>query len=172
MVFEYFLIFGIILLSLLFFGSFFEAPWAPTRKKDFERIAKIVGLKEGMLFYDLGSGTGEMLFYLSRKYKINCIGIEISPVLYLYSKIKSLFYKNVKIMYGSFYAYNLSKADVVYFFLIPRVLTKVKEKVIKKLPEDTKIIVSCWPIQNCNPIQVSKIDNGVPYYLYNKKSIL
>lgn len=164
--------FLILVLILLFLGALFEAPWVPTRKKDYERIVKMVKLQPGMLFYDLGSGAGEMLFYLSRKYNINCVGIEISPILYLYSKIKSLFYKKVKIMYGNFYKYDLSKADVVYVFLMPKSFNKLREKMSKELKEDSKIIISCWPLQNSNPLQISKRNNEVTYYLYNKAALL
>jgi len=122
----------IIILILLFLGALFEAPWVPTRKKDYERIAEMASLKPGMLFYDLGSGTGEMLFYLSRRYDINCVGIEISPILYLYSKIKSFFYKKVKILYGNFYRHDLSKANVIYIFLMPKNFDKLKKEIIKK----------------------------------------
>lgn len=164
--------FLILVLILLFLGALFEAPWIPTRKKDYERIVKMVKLQPGMLFYDLGSGTGEMLFYLSRKYNINCVGIEISPILYLYSKIKSLFYKKVKIMYGNFYKHDLSKADVIYVFLMPKTFDKLKRKIGKKLKKDSKIIISCWPLQNCNPKQISKRNNEITYYLYNKTALL
>ena len=163
------LISALVLLSL---GALFEAPWIPTRKKDYELIVKMAKLQPGMLFYDLGSGTGEMLFYLSRKHNINCVGIEISPILYLYSKIKSLFYKKVKIMYGNFYKHDLSKADVIYVFLMPKTLDKLKRKFSKELKKYSKIIISCWPLQNCNPKQISKNDDGIPYYLYEKTALL
>lgn len=169
----YFFYFVIIpLFVVLFLGAFFDAPWVPTRKKDFVRIANIAKLQPGMLFYDLGSGAGEMLFYLSKKYNIDCVGIEISPILYLYSKIKSLFYKNVKIIYGNFYNYDLSKADVIYAFLMPKTLDKLKREIGKKLKKDSKIIISCWPLQNCNPKQMSKKNNEITYYLYNKAALL
>src|SRR3989344_8748350 len=103
----YLFYFLILVLIILFLGAFFDAPWVPTRKKDFIRIAEIAELQPGMLFYDLGSGSGEMLFYLSQKYNIYCVGIEVSPILYLYSKVKSLFYKKVKIIYGNFYKHDL-----------------------------------------------------------------
>lgn len=159
------------LLIIFFLGALFEAPWVPTRKKDFVRIAEIAKLQPGMLFYDLGSGTGEMLFYLSQKYNIDCVGIEISPILYLYSKIKSLFYKNVKIVYGNFYKYNLSKADVIYVFLMPKAFDKLKRKINKELKKDSQIIVSCWPLRNSTPMQVDKKDNEVSYYLYKKTAL-
>jgi SAM-dependent methyltransferase len=169
----YSLILFLILLSfsLLSLGAFFDAPWVPTRKKDFERVAKMAKLQPGMSFYDLGSGTGEMLFHLSDKYKVNCVGIEISPILYLYSKAKSLFYKRVKIIYGDFYRHDISKADIIYVFLMPKSFNKLKRKISKELKENSKIIMSSWPLQNFNPTQISKKNSRITYYLYKKSAL-
>lgn len=167
----YFLIL-ILLLILLFLGALFEAPWLPTKKKDYERIIKMANLRPEMSFYDLGSGTGDMLFYLSQKYNINCVGIEISPILYLYSKIKSIFYKKVKIKYGNFYKYDLSKADVIYAFLMSKNFDRLKKEIGKKMKKDSKIILSCWPFQNCNSKQISEGNKKIPYYLYDKTALL
>lgn len=163
----FFILFGI-LLVLLFFGALFGAPWFITKKKDYDRIAKLANLKRGTIFYDLGCGTGNMLFYLSKKYKINCIGIEVSPVLFLYSKIKSLFRGRVKIKYGNFFNYNLSKADVVYVFLMPNVYNKLKNKLNRELKNEVKVILAYWPFKKSKPIFVSKKEGDTTYYLYKK----
>ncbi len=157
---------------LLLSGALFDAPWVPTRKRDFERIAKLAKLQPGISFYDLGCGTGEMLFYLSSKYKVNCVGVEISPILYLYSKIKSLFYKRVKIIYGDFYQHNISKADIVYAFLMPKSMDKLKRKIKKESKKDARIIISCWSLQGYNPTLISQKNNRMTYYLYGKSALL
>ncbi len=167
MYFFYFL--TLILIFLIFLGALFGAPWVPTRKKDFDRIAKLANLYPGMLFYDLGSGSGELLFYLSKKYNVDCVGIEISPFLFLYSKIKSLFYNKVKIHYGNFYKYDLSKADIVYIFLLPKTYEKLRKKIDMELKKGTKIILSCWPFEDCKPNKINKKENAITYYSYVKK---
>jgi|SRR3989344_2326 len=168
----YLFIFLIVLPILLFIGGLLEAPWVPTKKNDFERIAKLATLKPGMLLYDLGSGSSEMLFYLSRTYNINCVGIEISPILYIYSKIKSLFYRKVKILFGNFYRHNVSRADVVYIFLMPKTFDKLERKLNEELRESSKVIISCWPLKNFTPLKTSEVDNEITYYLYNKAALL
>jgi SAM-dependent methyltransferase len=167
-----FLFFLVIFLVLLFLGAFWRTPWLPTKEEDYTTIAELAGLREGINFYDLGSGTGEMLFYFSKKYNANCFGIEISPLLYLYSKIKSLFQKKVKIFYGDFFHYDLSKADVVFIFGHPKVYRKLRKKFIKELKNETKIIVACWPLENARTLSVKKGKSGVNYYLYKKTSLL
>ncbi|TSC94462.1 MAG: type 12 methyltransferase [Parcubacteria group bacterium Licking1014_1] len=168
-------IFSILLLIFVisgffvFAGCYFDAMWLPTKKSDYDRIAKLSRLKQGMNFYDLGSGSSSLLFYLSKKYDINCIGIEVAPFWYLYSKIKSLFYKNVNIKYGNFYKYDISSADVVYAYLLPRAFNKLKNKVIKELRSGGKLILSSWPFEDMEVFDADKKDDSAPYYLYIKK---
>ena len=165
-IFSIFLLFFIIFLLGIFTGSYFDAVWIPTKKADYDRIAKLSQLKPGMIFYDLGSGSANMLFYFSKKYGANCVGIEIAPFWYLYSKIKSLFYKKVEIKYGNFYKYNLSSADVVYVFLLPKNYSKIKNKIDKELKKGAKLVLSSWPFENSDPVKMDGEGTPSPYYLY------
>jgi len=160
--------FFVILGFSIFAGSYFDAMWLPTKRANYDRIAKLSQLKHGMLFYDIGSGSANMLFYLSKKYDVNCVGIEIAPFWYLYSKIKSLFYKKVKIKYGNFYKHNLSAADVVYVFLLPKNYSKIKNKTDKELKKEAKLILSSWPLKGVEPFNVDERENSISYYLYIK----
>ena len=120
-----------IILFSLAMGALWGVIWIPTKKRDYERIAELINIKPGITLYDLGSGSGGLLFYLSKKYNIKCVGIEVAPLLFLYSWVKSIFYKNVKIKYGSFFRFNLSEADIIYAFLLPKMYGKLKDKIKK-----------------------------------------
>ena len=157
----------ILIFILVFCGGFYDVVWLPTKRKDYKKIAILADFKPGDILYDLGSGTSEMLFYFSKKYKIRCVGIEISPVLYLYSKIKSLFFKNVSIYYGDFFNSNLKNAEIIYVYLHHKAYNKLIEKINKDTSDGTKIIIACWPFENINPIITSSdYESGLPYFLY------
>jgi len=153
-------------------GGFFGAIWAPTRKKDYERIDKLMDLKPGTVLYDLGSGSAGLLFYLSKKYNIKCVGIEVSPILYLYSKIKSLFYKNVEIKFGSFLWHDLKSADIIYVFLLPRIYNKLRNKIKNNTKENVKIISAVWPFENIKYSKISEDNKNMNYYFYYKRDLL
>lgn len=161
-----------IFIALFILGGFFGAIWVPTKKKDYERIDTLMNLKSEDILYDLGSGNAGLLFYLSKKHDVKCIGIEISPIFYLYSKIKSLFYKNVKIKFGSFLWHNLKNADIIYVFLLPRTYGKLKNKLKNNTKENTKVILAAWPFENTKYSQISKKKENIDYYLYNKRDLL
>ncbi len=162
------ILFFIILICIIFTGLLYDALWVPTKKEDYNRIAQLANLQPKMTFYDLGSGNANILFYLSKKYDIDCVGIEISPFWYFYSKIKSLFYKKVKIKYGNLYKHNISEADVVYVFLLPKTYPKLKNKIDKELKKGAKLILSYWPFEDSKPKNTSKKEGSAPYYLYQK----
>lgn len=159
----------VLFLLLVFSGDILSGvPWLPTRKKDYNRIAKLASLRPGLFFYDLGSGSGEMLFHLSKQYNLSCVGIDRSPILYLYSKIKSLFYNRVKIHYGNFFKQDLSKADVIYVFLHPKIYEKLKHKIEINTKKGAKIILAYWPFKNSSPAKISEEIGETTYYLYIK----
>lgn len=161
-----------ILLFLIFSGSILGTPWIPTQKKNFDRIARLAKMKPGDCFYDLGSGSGELLFHLSRNYGIRCVGIEISIPLYLYSKVKSLLFYNgkVEIRFGDFNKFDLSKADAVYLFLLPDSQEKIFDKLSTEMKEGSRVVVSCWPLKEINFQETSNPKNETNYFLYVKKS--
>ncbi len=161
----------ILIIFLIFCGGLWDAPWLPTRKQNFKRIANLIKKNNQPVFYDLGSGNGDLLFYLSREHNIKCVGIEVSPILYLYSKFKSFFDKNVAIRYGDFFNYNLEGADIVYCFIKSEAYPKLKEKMKKELKKETIIILSCWPFKKVKPFKVSKLEKSNTFYSYRKKDI-
>lgn len=164
-------IISIILFSLAM-GTLWGVIWIPTKRRDYERIAKLINIKPGITLYDLGSGSGELLFYLSKKYNIKCVGIEVAPLLFLYSRFKSIFYKNVKIKYGDFFRFNLSEADVIYVFLLPKMYDKLKDKIRNSAKENAVVILSAWPFEGIEPSRVNNEANEASYYLYYKKTIV
>lgn len=165
-----FIFIGTLILFLFSFGGFFGVIWFPTRKKDYEKITDLINWQAGMTFFDLGSGTGDLLFFLSKKYGIRCVGIEVSPLLYLCSKIRSLFNKKVKICFGDFFRADLSGADVIYAFLHPKLLKRLDKKISQEIKKETSVIISCWPLEDREPLKVGKARD--PYYLYLFKPMI
>jgi SAM-dependent methyltransferase len=162
-----------ILILLVFAGSLFGAPWVPTRKVDYERIDKLANLKDGEKLYDLGCGLGGVLFYLSERHKNSkFIGIEIAPFPYLFAKLRSLFYQNVRIKFGDLKRQNLSSAKVVYMFLTPDTHNKLKIKLIRELKPEAKIITACWGFDYDSNAQVDKAEKQVSYFVYTAGEVM
>ncbi len=121
-------------------GFIWGAGFEPTPKKDIDTAAKLLGLKDGMLVYDLGSGTGDVVIHLAKKYKVKCIGIEVDPIKAWISRLRIARSKglrdSIEIKRANFLETDLSKAEVIYVFLSggTKIMKKLEEKLsIEKL---------------------------------------
>lgn len=168
-IFYLFLLLFVFSILLSFFYSIFRAiSWVPMWPKDLKRFLKLAELKEGQCVYDLGCGDGKILF-ASAKLGAIAKGYEISVLPYIIAQLRWLFSKNkknVSIKFQDFWLADLSRADVIFFFLIPRIYPKLKEKLQRELRPGTKIITYVWPFKDWPPARIDKIENRPTMYLY------
>lgn len=161
---EILLIFGLLIFSAAFMlGGLSMAPWVPLRKRDINRVLKLADLKPGQTFYELGSGDGRMLRAIPDN--IKAIGLEINPLLFLYSKLRSP-KKIIKLK--SLYQEDLSSADVVFVFGMPdKLAKKLKDKLTRELKPGTKVISYTFAFKDWQPIiQDKPNEKEVSIYLY------
>ncbi|NQU82383.1 MAG: hypothetical protein HQ539_00315 [Parcubacteria group bacterium] len=175
------LIFFVLLLAVTFaWAGIRGAPWVPTWGKDVKRFLKLADIKRGERVYDLGCGDGRMVASAS-KAGGSAVGFEISLFPYFIAKIRGIFLKIkhdkrgrsshsvawcYKIKYKDFWGADLSDADVVYFFLMPKIYPKLKEKLEKELKKGTRVIAYVWPIEGWQAIKVDKHKRKPDIYLY------
>jgi hypothetical protein len=171
-------LFGGIFLVFLFFviRSFWTivsfAPWVPVLKKDYKRIFDLANLKPGEIFYDLGCGDGRIVGYASSHFSGVAIGVELQFPLFVVCKIRQLLLRNKNLFFKNknLFDEDLSKADVVYVFGIPRTLAhKVKEKFQKELKPGARVISYLFSIEGFVPESVSrplKSDNSIYVYQF------
>jgi len=154
------------------------APWVPTWGSDVSRFLKLANIKRGERVYDLGCGDGRLVA-VSSKAGARAVGFEISLFPYFIAKIRGFFLKRDKrgrsspfvpwhytIKYKDFWGANLRDADVVYFFLMPKIYPKLKQKLEKELKKGTRVIAYVWPIEGWTPIKIDKLDKKSTIYLY------
>ncbi|HCC22264.1 hypothetical protein A2480_02820 [Candidatus Uhrbacteria bacterium RIFOXYC2_FULL_47_19] len=147
------------------------APWVPTRKGERASLVAKLKLKDGQTVYDLGSGDGSLLFALIERFP-NCrlIGLEISLLPFLISLIRRLTgwsrYKNVRLLFRDFYRTDLSKADLVFAYLMPGCYTRISEKFSKELKNDCIVVIEAWPIPGIEVKDKIVGDRQLPLYVY------
>lgn len=128
-------------LSLLYF-SYLGPLFVPTPKNITENTFSKIKIKKGDLIVDLGCGDGRVLEYLAEKYQAKGLGVEINPFLFLIALVKSKLkkIKDVKYVRGDFLKTNLSKANIVYFYAIPKYLPEIVKKVESECKKGTAVI--------------------------------
>ncbi len=167
------LILALVCASIIAF-FFVRVPFAKTPQKNVKLIIDQLNLKPGNIFYDLGCGDGRFLIEAEKK-GVKAYGFEISPWAYLRGQINLFFHKSqTKIFYKNFYNADLKDADVIFCFLMDKVMSNVEEKLKKELKPKALVVSYCFKMPNWQPIKtinINKNDNKASkVYLYSKIS--
>ncbi|MBU1148601.1 class I SAM-dependent methyltransferase [Patescibacteria group bacterium] len=172
---DFFIFLLLFFLVMIVFGSaaiagLSAAPYVPTQGKDVKRILQIAGLKPNQLVYDLGCGDGRFLVAAAKHFKAKAIGIEMSVLPYLISRLKIQFLglnNKVKIKFADFYKVDLKKADVIVCFLTPQAMKKLSPKFKKELKSGAKIVSYAFPMKDWKPhLKDKPHKRAVSVYLY------
>lgn len=159
-----FLILGA-LLALLFgfvIGAISGAPWVPAFKRDIEAVLDDTGLKSGDSFVELGCGDGRVVIAAARR-GANVVGYEINPLLWLVASIKVLTWPNARIKLRNFWRVDLSKADVVMTFLVPRTVGRLENKIKREMKPGSRLVSYIFKLPTLKP--KLKRHHWLVYYL-------
>lgn len=156
-----------IYLIFLIYSSIKGAPYVPTRSKRLDDILKNAKLKKGQIFYELGSGDGRTVRYAVQKYKVNGYGFDINPLLIQYSRLLNWIHKTpeVKFIRADIRDVDLKKVDVLYLFLMPQLVNKIKKKMKKELKKASLIISHGFTIEGWDE-KITKTLKSAPFPTY------
>ncbi len=114
------------------------------------------------IIFELGSGWGSMTFPMARRFpESNITSIENSPVPYFFSKcMAQIFsYRNLKIFRENFYHVLLSDADVIFTYLYPGGMERLKEKFEKELKKNAVVISNTFAVPGWKPYRVIDVSD-------------
>lgn len=145
----------IIFLSISFYITLYGSPYSPTPIKAVHEMLKQAKIKKGDKVYDIGAGDGRIVHYAVKNYGADAIGFEMDPVIFFIAKLRQWFFKwKGKIYRKNFTKHNLSDADVVLCYMLPRTLKKFQKKFDEELKEGTKVISYAFHIGNWKPKKI------------------
>jgi SAM-dependent methyltransferase len=132
------------------------APWVPTPKERVRKMLQLAKLKKGQTVMDLGCGDGRLVHIASAEFGAKGIGLEFSPLIYAMAKMVQPFYwlkgSRAKIKFRNFFNVDLSKADVIVFYLMPHAMRRVRKKCEQELKKGARVISYAFPIKEWEPI--------------------
>lgn len=137
------IVFLLIILSMVWPPDSPWSPWWRTSGSRAREILKLAKVTKEDIIYELGSGEGRVLILAAKKFGAKGVGIEIDPLRSLISKILVRLNgvsKKVKIKRKNFFNEDLSNATVIFVYLIPKALQKLKPKLLKELKSDTRLV--------------------------------
>ncbi len=171
--------YGLLLLGVgsFAYASLRAAPWVPLRRQDVKRAVALIAVKPGMIVYDFGCGDGRILAAAAQQGAI-ARGYEISLFPYLLARFRQIArsVRSDKSAYGSmdvrlrdFWFCNLRDADVVFLFLMPKVLPKMRAKLEAELKAGSRVISYVWPIEGWTPSIVDESEGYPKLFVYNRQ---
>lgn len=161
--------FAIFVISLLF-SSIMGSPYVPTKTKEINEILAIVDPKKNQLFLELGCGDGRVLREATKKYYVCGLGIDVNPLLISLAKIKSGWQKlsNINFKRQNILKSDLSQADVIYIFLMPELIEKLRSKLESETKKNAVIISHGFKIKNWDDRLFKILPNKpFPTYFYH-----
>lgn len=151
--------------------SKFGAPFVPSEPEVVERITTLTEIKKGDIFYELGSGDGRIVIAAALR-GAKAYGIEIDRFRVWYSRLWIRLLRldqDIQILHQDFFKVNLSKADVVCLFLLPKTNEKLTKKFKKELKKGARVISYGFPLIDWKPHHVDpRAGFFGPLYLYKK----
>ncbi len=167
----FFFIATLIYISTMVVFFITKVPFISTPKKVQEKMLELakIGLKD--IVYDLGCGSGRLLILADKRYQARALGFEISPWPYFLVRLNIFLKKSqAKVSFKNFFKADLSKADVIFCYLMPEVNQKLRPKLEKELRPGTRVISYAFSFHGWKPKMVSpKLgSNLASIYVYQK----
>ena len=156
-----------IVLGTFAYAGYSAAPWLPMRKYDIERFCQFSDISPGEKFYDLGCGDGRIVCAASKR-GARASGCEISVLPYVLAKLRCVVsgISTNSIQYYSLWSADIRDADTVFFYLLPHMQSRLKEKFENELKGGARVITYAWPIDGWQPVKVDHTAGKLKLYMY------
>ena len=148
-----------------------DAIFVPTPQDIVEKMLTLANVKKTDVVYDLGCGDGRIVGTAAKKYGCKAVGVDLDPecVKCAREKVeKEMVGKLVSIEQKDLFTVDLSQADVVAIYLLPKLNVKLLPQ-LDKLKPGTRIVSHAFPIEGIQPDQVvrhTSSEDGVEHTLY------
>jgi len=137
--------------------------YVPTKDETVKKMIEMADLKKGNKVIDLGSGDGRILIAAAKK-GATAVGYEIDPILVAESKrkiAKAGVSNKAKVKLKNMWEADFNEVDVIFVYLFPKYLAKLKKILEEKLTHPVTVISNDYQIPDAKP---AKVKNNI--YLY------
>ncbi|MEK7569923.1 MAG: SAM-dependent methyltransferase [Patescibacteria group bacterium] len=149
-------------------AGFKAAPWVPTWAKDFDRVRDLAALQATDTVYELGAGEGRLLKVFAATEAKKIIGYELSLLPFFIAWLRfRRSVPRVQVLCQNFFHVNFHPANVIFCFLTPPAMRKLKRKFEAECRPGTRIISYAFSIPGWTPDRVDKpMPNAMTIYRY------
>lgn len=141
---------GIGIVTYFVFASFaFGAGYQPTPRRSVEAMLRLAETGPRDTLFDLGAGTGAIVFRAARIYRARVLGVEVEPIriaILRFRRAVGPFADRITIRWGNFFELDFSQATIVSAFLWPGAMARLRPKLEAELPPGARVVSHCHPI--------------------------
>lgn len=148
----------------------YKAPYVKTPAGAIETILNAMSIKPEELVYDLGCGNADVLIAAEKKFGCKTIGYEASPFPYIRA-LRNVRRNKTKteVYWRDFFKTNLTKADVVFCFLIQSLMPRVGVYLQQQLKPGARVICYGYSIPDWDPKQTIDVPGTTSkVYIYRQ----
>ena len=137
------LIIGYLLFCVLsIWVDFMGAPFVPTSGKLVKEILLGAGVQRDKYLIDLGCGEGRVVITAAGDFGMQALGVDLNPFLIGFARFRAKIagVRNAKFKVENLFKADVSKADYIFLFLMPKTLEKLALKLERECKKDAIII--------------------------------
>lgn len=154
------------------FASFaYGAGYQPTPRRSVETMLRLSEVGPRDTVYDLGAGTGAIVFRAARIYRARVVGVEVEPIRVAILRLRRAmgpFADRITIRWGNLFDLDFREATIVTAFLWPGAMARLRPRLEAELPASARIVSHCHPIVGWTP---EVYDPATDVYLYRRPAV-
>lgn len=156
---------GVGLLVPTAYAGVIGAPYAPTWLNVIRKAFQAIQLGPSDTLIDLGAGDGRIVLEAARC-GATAIGYELSPIMWAIAKLR--IGRRGSIRFGNFYKQDLSQATVLFTFLMPKNMPRLKAWLAQQsIPRGKYALVYSFPLPNVEPEYIINVPQEGNIYIYD-----
>lgn len=157
-----------VIINVLYILFVTKVPPVQTKRRYFHQIFSQYRINSETIVYDLGCGGGNFLMAAVKFEPKKCIGYELSLLPYLEARIKAWLWgrSRVKVLCKDFFKADIRDADLVFVYLIPRLLGRVAQKLRHEMKTGAVAIIKGAPLPEMKYVNKIALDEKRNYYAY------
>lgn len=121
-------------------------PLVPSPKTILPTMLELADIQPGERVVDLGSGDGRLVF-AAAKTGAQAVGYEVSWPAWVWSRVLQILGgRGGTLKRANIFKISLQDADVVFCYLLPKTMAKLKAKLKQELPPRARVISNHFPV--------------------------
>lgn len=164
-----FILVAVALLIPTAYAGLIGAPYAPTWLKVVRKAFDAIKLGQDDFLIDLGAGDGRIVLEASRR-GARATGFELSPIMWAITKLRTI--GKGGIHFGNFYKQDISEATVLFTFLMPKNMPRLKTWLATQaIPHGKYLLAYAFPLPDVAPFQTVTVPKEGTIYIYDLRKL-